>query len=83
MEKVKLASDTNTSFTKILGIVFIIIGIVGAIGVVIMYNDVSYLIRDEVKITYLAIGSACLFGNLAIGMVLITLDRIANAIESK
>ena len=82
-ETVKLASDTNTSFTKILGIIFILVGVAGTFATIVMYDDVPYALQEEVQVTYLAIGAGSLLGNLAIGMILITLDRIANAIESK
>lgn len=71
------------SFAKVLGIVFIALGIVGAIGTMVMYDDLPYMVQDELKMTYLAIGGGALLGNLAIGSILITLDRIALAIEKQ
>lgn len=76
-----LPSLGSVSFAKALGITFIILGVIGAIGTMVMYDGLPYGLQEEMKVIYFAIGGAALLGNLAIGSIIITLDRIAIAVE--
>lgn len=76
-----LPSFGGVSFAKALGITFIVLGVIGLIGTMVMYKGLPYSIQEEMKGVYFAIGASALLGNLAIGSILITLDRIAIAVE--
>lgn len=86
----------NTFIGK-LGIVFIILGVIGAIGIIfsfdweawndakdfpLIHSEELTLLKPQLMTTWIYAGVA-LLGNLAIGSVLMALDKIINILESK
>ncbi len=80
-EVTALPTYMPVSFAKVLGIVFIVLGVASAIGAMVLYDDLTMMEQDQYKGTYFAAGAGALLGNLAVGSILITLDRIAKALE--
>lgn len=83
------------SFTGVMGIILIIIGIVGAVGIVLSFDwsqysyvkDVSSIYEERLitmkaeLTTTLIMAGATLIGNLALGSVLLALDKIIQLLK--
>lgn len=86
--------NQGTTFVKIMGIIFIVIGIIGSIAIMFtfdwdtynvikdraLFQDETALMRADLINTWTMAGLA-LIGNLAIGSVLLALDQIIQLLK--